>query len=168
MDLVQAAAIRRAVPDARLVGVFGDHTPAAVLAAVAAVDLDLVQLHGQQSPAVGAGIAQAAGVPAIRALTPAQVDDRTCERYQGTAYFLIDSAEGLDVVAARNDVLAAAIKLTGHGGRVLIAGGLGPDDVAAALAEAHPFGVDVCRGVESEPGRKDLRKLVTFMRKAGR
>ena len=113
-------------------------------------------------------MAGAAGVPLIRALTPDQVDDATCERHRAAAYFLIDPPKSSDAVAARGDVLAAAIVLTRAGGRVLIAGGLGPDNVAAALAEAHPFGVDACRGVESEPGRKDPRKLVTFMRKAGR
>jgi len=168
VDLEQAAAIRRAVPGARLVGVFRDETPTAVLAAMAAADLDLVQLHGQESPAYGAEIVESTGVPLIRALTPAQVDDGTCARHPEVSYFLIDPPKSAVAADVRGDVLAAAAALTRSGGRVLIAGGLGPDDVAAALAEARPFGVDVCRGVESEPGRKDPHKLLTFMRKAGR
>lgn len=168
VDLEQAVAIRRAVPGARLVGVFGDHPTAAILAAVAAADLDLIQLHGRQSPAFGAEVAMAAGVPLIRALTPAEVDDSTCERHRAAAYFLIDPPKSAAAATARGEVLAAAIALSRAGGRVMIAGGLGPDDVASVLAEAHPFGVDVCRGVEREPGRKDPGKLTTFMRKAGR
>jgi indole-3-glycerol phosphate synthase/phosphoribosylanthranilate isomerase len=168
VDLEQAAAIRRAVPMARLVGVFRDHSTESILAAVTAADLDLIQLHGQESPAFGAAVAGTAGVPLIRALTPDQVDDSTCERHSAAAYFLIDPPKSPAPGAARSDVLNAAVVLARAGGRVLIAGGLDPDNVAAALAEAHPFGVDACRGVESEPGRKDPRKLVTFMRKAGR
>jgi indole-3-glycerol phosphate synthase/phosphoribosylanthranilate isomerase len=168
VDLEQAAAIRRAVPGARRVGVFRDQAPADVLAAVAAADLDLIQLHGGESPGFGAEVSRAAGVPLIRALTPDQVDDTTSERHGAAAYFLVDPPKSRDPFAVRGEVLAAAKALARSGGRVLIAGGLGPDNVASALAEAHPFGVDVCRGVESEPGRKDPRKLVTFMRKAGR
>jgi phosphoribosylanthranilate isomerase len=65
-------------------------------------------------------------------------------------------------------VLAAAARLSRAGARGQLAGGLGPDDVAGALAEAQPYGVDACGALEFEPGRKDHRLVVNFLRKAGR
>lgn len=167
VDLEQAAAIRRAVPEARLVGVFRDQPPVAILAAVEAADLDLIQLHGGESPAFAAEVARAAGLPLIRALAPREVDATTAARHADAAYLLVDPPKGTDAAAARDEVLAAAARLGRAGALVLIAGGLGPDDVAAVVA-AGPCGVDACRGVESGPGRKDPRLVTEFLRKAGR
>ncbi|MBK7188355.1 MAG: hypothetical protein IPH86_06685 [bacterium] len=168
VDIEQARAIRAALPLARLVGVFRDHDLPDLLATVAAADLDLVQLHGDESPAFAADVARAAGVPVIRALAPEQAEAATVKIHAAAAYFLIDPPKGSDAVAARAAVVAAAGRLAQAGGRVLLAGGLGPVDVAGAIAAARPFGVDVCRGVESAPGRKDAALLTAFLKEAGR
>jgi phosphoribosylanthranilate isomerase len=49
-------------------------------------------------------------------------------------------------------------------GRVIVAGGLRPDNVAQAIAEAQPFGIDIASGVEARPGKKDPRALRELMR----
>ena len=47
--------------------------------------------------------------------------------------------------------------------RLIVSGGLHAGNVADAIAHLHPFGVDVSTGVESEPGRKDPRKVRAFV-----
>jgi phosphoribosylanthranilate isomerase len=50
--------------------------------------------------------------------------------------------------------------------RILLAGGLTPDNVSDAIADVQPFGVDVASGVESAPGHKDRKKMEQFVRRA--
>jgi phosphoribosylanthranilate isomerase len=47
---------------------------------------------------------------------------------------------------------------------IFLAGGLTPENVALAIKQVHPWGVDTASGVESEPGKKDLQKMATFIK----
>jgi phosphoribosylanthranilate isomerase len=53
--------------------------------------------------------------------------------------------------------------MTGYKGRIIIAGGLNPQNVSEAMEMFQPWGVDVVSGVEREPGRKDPDKLKAFV-----
>jgi indole-3-glycerol phosphate synthase/phosphoribosylanthranilate isomerase len=168
----RAAALRAAAPDARLVGVFRDQGAAFIADAARRAGLDLVQLHGAETPGFCRDVAQHTGLPVIKALAPEAVNDDTAARYDAAAYFLVDPPKGgsddpAHAAAARDGVLAAAARLRAAGGRVFLAGGLEPGD-AAGLRDAGAFGLDVSRGVESAPGVKDHDKMLTFLREAGR
>ncbi|HPF70568.1 MAG TPA: bifunctional indole-3-glycerol phosphate synthase/phosphoribosylanthranilate isomerase [Candidatus Krumholzibacteria bacterium] len=162
----QVLAIRRAVPGARLVGVFRDEKPGRVAEIAGACGLDLLQLHGDESPAACRDLRNATGLPVIKALEAGGDLVARAAAYD-TAYLLLDLPKGAGAPAPGTvdaGLAAAAAALRALGRTVLLAGGLDSDNAAAALA-ASPDGVDVCRGVECAPGRKDLDKLAVFGRK---
>ena len=50
-------------------------------------------------------------------------------------------------------------------GKLIIAGGLNPENVLDVFSALHPFCVDVCSGVESDPGKKDDKKMIEIINK---
>jgi phosphoribosylanthranilate isomerase len=161
--------IRAAVPDGRLVGVFLDHAPDEVARLAAACDLDLIQLHGRESPAVCRELHETTGLPVIKALRPDETDARAVADYGDVAYFLVDRPKGAAGAAVSDqDLRAAATRLREAGHEVFLAGGLSAENVKEAAAAADPFGVDVSSGVESETGRKDHDAVTRFIREASR
>lgn len=146
------------------VGVFVDASADEIKAAVDAVGLDLVQLHGDESPAlldalprrawkalrVGDGFAAADVAPWSRA-----------------AGLLLDSrVEGLPGGSGRGFDWAQASALRERIGFLVLAGGLDPANVGRAIATVRPDGVDVSSGVESGPGRKDAARMRDFVQAA--
>jgi tryptophan synthase beta subunit len=138
------------------VGVFRDAELEVLRHTAQQVGLDVVQLHGSESPDYAGQV----GYPIIKAL-PA--DDTLAERarqYPGVD-LLVDhpsgggSGRGWDYRRARD--------LVASGRRVWVAGGLGPDNVGQAVREAVPHGVDAASGLESEPGRKDPARVRAFV-----
>ncbi|MFN8053410.1 MAG: phosphoribosylanthranilate isomerase [Acidimicrobiales bacterium] len=151
---------RRLPPEILTVGVFRDQDPRFVSRTVLEAGLRGVQLHGHESPAMAAElsprpqtliVAFAAGSPAI---------DRFDE--YGADAMLLDAASpgggkvfDWDLVDSIPD-----------NRRLILAGGLTPDNVGAAVARVNPWGVDVSSGVESSPGQKDPRLVQAFIRAA--
>ncbi len=166
VDIDQASAIRAALPEARLCGVFQDADPDAIISAAKYCGLDLIQLHGNESPADCRQLATATGLPLIKALRPDEATPAQISAYESVAYFLVDrpkeGAESFDPRTLRD----AAATIRAEGREVFLAGGLNPANVAEAVRDAVPFGVDVSSGIESEPGRKDHAALRDFIREA--
>jgi phosphoribosylanthranilate isomerase len=165
VGLARAAAIcRRLPPFVARVGVFVNPSRAEVRRAVAACGLDAVQLHGEEAPAACRGV-PAAVIKAFRPRRPS--DLRALRRYRVGAW-LVDAfaAGGRRGGTGRVADWGLARRAARMGRPLILSGGLGPSNVAAAIRAVKPWGVDACSGVERAPGRKDAAKLAAFVRRA--
>ena len=157
-----AAEIIRALPPfVAKVGVFVNAERESVARAIAHCGLDTVQFHGDETPELCLGF----GVKSIKAFRIRDAASlQALPAFRTDAWLLDSYVPGkLGGTGARfNWDLAAEASRDGRG-RVILAGGLTPENVAAAIRQARPFGVDVSSGVESEPGRKDAAKMADFI-----
>ena len=158
----QAREILSAVkPGVLKVGVFVNPHPLSVTESMADLGLDLVQFHGEEPAHAWSSLAGDRIIRAIRVFDEGSLSAATG---WNPRYFLYDSfAEGRGGtgVPAPWAVVAAGARRP-----FLLAGGLGPLNVAAAIAAVRPDGVDVASGVESKPGIKSEAKLVAFIENA--
>jgi len=139
-----------------------------------AVDSSLfeaIQLHGDESPDFCAAV-RAIGLPVIRGLALRTENDLALlEDHPADAFILDAHAPGAygGTGHLSDWPLAAAAVSRFPGNTVLLAGGLTRENVARALREVRPFGVDVASGVESAPGVKDaglMREFIAAARSA--
>lgn len=152
---------------ARLVAVCVNRSPADVAALFAATPLHAAQLHGDETPADFNPAAFAAGAGRLwravwtRAgqITPAP-EAWTVERY------VVDAAAPGRYGGTGTTADWAAAAGLARRRPVMLAGGLTPDNVAAAIRRVRPLGVDVSSGIEQAPGRKDPARLRAFIRAA--
>jgi len=162
VSLEAAEAIARAVPKGVLkVGVFVNATEADIRRAESACGLDLVQFHGDESPAFCAPW----GNRVIRAFRlRSDADLVALNDYRFARMALVDAAvEGTYGGTGSTADWSLARKASASGIPILLAGGLTPENVADALRAAQPAGIDVAGGVESAPGIKDRAKLRAFV-----
>ncbi len=156
------------------IGVFVNETPEQVAAVAAEAGLTGVQLHGDEDAAALALFRRA--LPGARIIKTLQVSD--LRSAAGKLDEILAAASSLDAVlldagsaaerggtgqpfdwaAAQPIVAALRAKLP-----VIVAGGLTPENVADAVRQFAPYGVDVVSGVEREPGRKDPEKVARFI-----
>jgi len=167
IDLSQGQLIRQAVPKARLCGVFVNSSLIDVINTATACDLDWIQLHGDEDPAYCANLATALGVPLVKSFTADDATSGRAAEYTAVSYFLVDLPKNIASPEVTGDTcLTAACELKAAGYDVILAGGLTPETVQAARADAQPFAVDVASGIESRPGQKDPVKTRTFIAEA--
>ncbi|MCU1499774.1 MAG: trpF [Acidimicrobiales bacterium] len=152
--------VKRLPPDILTVGVFRDEAPSRVVDIVNSTGLRAAQLHGHESPEDSRLIR--ARIPLIFKAFAA--GDRGLDRADdfGADALLIDSP--IPGSGVPFDWTLAEGLPRGH--RVILAGGLTPENVASAISQVGPWGVDVASGVEAErgePGQKDARKVKAFI-----
>lgn len=160
------AAAARGVGAAKLVGVFVDADAEEVAAIHAAVTLDVVQLHGDVSPAELTAIAAATQLPIWKAIAVTGPRDIDALHVWPVDAILLDAPtpQRGGAGASFNHALAAAARRKHPARRIVLAGGLTPATVAAAIAAAaRPWAVDVASGVEAAPGIKDAAKVAAFI-----
>jgi phosphoribosylanthranilate isomerase len=161
----RAIELARAVP-VRKVGFFVDADDAAIDAALPA--LDLLQLHGHETPERVADLRKRTGKPVIKAVPLAVAADvAAARRYEGAADWLLFDAKPAPGAPrpGGNGVPFDWTLLAGTTWTVpwLLSGGLTPENVAAAVQATGAEAVDVSSGVESAPGRKDLGRIAAFL-----
>jgi len=141
------------------VGIFVNAPRGEIERVRAALDLDAIQLHGDEPPEMTRGFAvpviralrlRAAG-DARRALADVRADFYLCEGDAGAAYG--GAGATFDWDWAREVPRE----------RLVVAGGLTPENVAAAVRALRPFAVDVASGVESAPGIKDPARMAALV-----
>jgi phosphoribosylanthranilate isomerase len=172
LSLAQARELGRQTRGrAKIVALTVDSGDDALAETIDALTPDLLQLHGEESPARVAEIAKTFGVGTMKAIGVAAASDLAAAKdYAGIADMLLfDAKPGKDA------------KLPGGNGRpfdwrllsgvtrepsYLLSGGLDVANVAEAIALSGALGVDVSSGVESAPGVKDNAKIAAFVARA--
>lgn len=151
---------RRLPPEIMTVGVFRDESPTVVAKVVNGEGLRAAQLHGHESPTDTAWLSERVPV-LIKAFAAGDPELAHAARYQPDIVLIDSRSPGSGQVFDWSLAEGAP-----DGVRLLLAGGLTPENVADAIAAVHPWGVDVASGVEAEPGRKDPRKVRAFIANA--
>jgi phosphoribosylanthranilate isomerase len=142
------------------VGVFRDEAPQRVVEAVRIAGLGAAQLHGHESAEETAWVRSR--VPTVIKAFPA--GDRTIARFAdfGADYLLVDG----DTPGSGQVFDWRLAEGVANPERLIVSGGLRPDNVADAITHLRPRGVDVASGVEASPGRKDPLLLRGFIANA--
>jgi phosphoribosylanthranilate isomerase len=175
VDAAQARALAEVVEgEAKLVGLFVDAGDGEIEAVLRHVPLDVLQLHGDESPERVRALVLLSGLQVMKAIRVEEADDLA---------LLDEHADAADMILfdakppRRTDALPGGNGLS-FDWRVLqgvqltkpwvLAGGLNPDNLAAAVGCLHPPIVDVSSGIESRPGVKDPTRLAAFLEEAAR
>ncbi|MHC5227967.1 phosphoribosylanthranilate isomerase [Enterococcus sp. LJL99] len=141
------------------VGVFVSPTLDEVEAIIEAAGLDLVQVHGEQ-------LKEKASVPMISAL-PVDGTDYVLTLQDATPDYLLFDAPPQEFIGGNGVVFDwDRLDLSAlNEQKIIIAGGLTPENVQAAVKHFRPYALDVSSGVETN-GEKDLTKITNFIRNA--
>jgi phosphoribosylanthranilate isomerase len=154
---------RRLPPEILTVGVFRDETPGRVVEICQSAGVRGAQLHGHETPADVAAVSQ--HVPwVIKSVVAGSVDAARADTF-GTRAVLVDAPSPGSGRVFDWGILMEMPEVE----RLILAGGLTPENVASAIATVRPWGVDVASGVETAPGRKDpvaMRRFIEAARDA--
>jgi phosphoribosylanthranilate isomerase len=159
----RAQAIIAALPPfVTVVGLFVNADPGTVRAIADDCGLDVIQYHGDESPET-LHLAPRRAIRALRVRESDTLDE--IDRYPASGLLLdawVSGAFGGTGVLCNWEIAAEIAKKR----PVILAGGLTPENVAAAIQAVRPYGVDVSSGVEATPGRKDRKKVAAFINAA--
>ena len=153
--------VDRLPPYVSAVGVFVNWEPEPVVALCRALHLTAAQLHGDETPAVADAIAEHLQV--IQALRLGQGSPAPAyAKFRSAAAFLIDAAQPGQYGGTGTTANWHLARVAAQSNRVILAGGLSPENVGEAIRVVRHYAVDVTSGVEARPGRKDPAKLRAF------
>ena len=156
---VAAAIVARVPPAVTTVGVFVNEPVAGIRRAVREAGVGAVQLHGDEPVSYAAELTQ----PLLRAL---DVDEALDTHWPPETTILLDAADRERRGGTGTRVDWARAEPVARRRRVVLAGGLSPENVETAIDQVGPWGVDVSSGVEAAPGVKDAALVSEFLRRA--
>ena len=149
-------------PAVMRVGVFVNPERDEVEAVVSEVGLDALQLSGNETP----DDVSRYRMKVFKAIHVLSVDSlREMKTFEVDA-FLLDTYRDGDFGGTGETFDWDVARKAKQFGKVILAGGLKPENVAAAVRLVRPYGVDVSSGVELRPGIKDHKKIREFIRRA--
>ncbi|MBI5561035.1 MAG: phosphoribosylanthranilate isomerase [Deltaproteobacteria bacterium] len=143
------------------VGVFVDERPEKINEIIRSAGLGCVQLHGGESPDDCLKI-ESRIIKAVRIKEGADIGK--LKGYSPSAFLLDTYREGVPGGTGESFNWDIAV-LAKEYGRIILSGGLNPENVVSAISKVRPYGVDVSSGVEARPGRKDPRKISEFIKR---
>ena len=157
-------------PLVQKVGLFVDADDLTIAAVLKSVPLDVLQLHGAESPERVNAIRETFKKPVIKAIKVETADDiATAADYQPCVDWLLFDAKAPKTMAGAlpggNAISFDWTLLQGLGWSVpwMLSGGLDAENVGEAIATTAAPAVDVSSGVEFEPGRKDPERIRAFL-----
>jgi phosphoribosylanthranilate isomerase len=150
-------------PQIKLVGVFVNSSVEEIKDILQTCQLDLAQFHGDETPETFAQLAP----HAFRAFRGIPESNAGYERDETPAMLIDAAVKGVYGGSGVTADWTAAAKLAKQY-PLLLAGGLTPENVADAVRQVQPWGVDVASGVESAPGEKDAEKMSAFVKEVKR
>src|SRR5215470_3466189 len=149
------------------VGVFVNARATEIESLHSFVRFNAAQLHGDESAATVSQVAR--NMPVIKAFrVGAAFPASTLDRYSDVFAFLLDGAHGSQYGGTGQTANWEFARSVAPKHRIILAGGLTPENVAAAILCVRPYGVDVASGVESKPGKKDQAKVRDFIQEVRR
>jgi len=159
----EAVPLVRSVPShVCTVGVFVDETPERVREIAAMTGISALQFHGSESPEY---LERLGSPQMIKAFKVTEEFSPEALQSYGVAYaFLLDGYVAGGLPGGTGKVFDwSHARRAGEFGKVIVAGGLNEGNVATAIRQTHPWGVDVCSGVEIRPGEKDPKLIRDFI-----
>jgi phosphoribosylanthranilate isomerase len=164
----EAAKIRPQLSEkVEAVGIFVNAPPAEVAALCKSLKLDAAQLHGDEPPEAVAKVALGVAVfKAFRVESDFRLE--TLDEYSEASAFLFDAAHTGQYGGTGRTTDWDVARRAAIGHRIILAGGLNVENVAAAVRIVRPYAVDVASSVESKPGKKDHGRMREFVQEVRR
>ena len=164
VEVEQAAEIAAALPPfVTTVGLFVNADEQTISEVVSRVRIDLIQFHGNECKDY-CGLHQRPYLKAVRMSDEVDLDKQMTDYAQARALLLDTYKAGVPGGTGEQfnwDRVPAHLA-----DKIILAGGLTPENVKDAIAQVHPYAVDVSGGVESAPGKKDKEKMARFIEAA--
>jgi len=150
------------------IGVFVNWKPEVMMYLVHALQLSAVQLHGDETPKHLNYLEN--DLPVVKAFRVAPgFSISNFKKFHRASYFLLDAAAKKDQFGGTGKTFDWSVaQKAAESHKIILAGGLTPENVGEAILTVRPFAVDVASGVESRPGIKDSGKLRDFFAEVSR